>query len=405
MLVKYWMKRTVVTIDAADSMQEAICRMKEHQASLLPVLEKGTLVGVVTDRDLKKASASSVAPLETYELAYLISKMKVREVMTGSPITIAPDATLEEAAWMLMTNDISGAPVVDDHGQIVGTISRREIFMALISLTGMANRGVQLAVRLEDRPGSIKEVTDVVRSFGGRLVSLLTSYERAPAGFRHLYVRICNIDRSVIGRMLDEVKEKATLLYMVDHRENRRMEYAESPGLRSVAPDNEERLVGIPKRILYCTDFSENSAPARVCAVDYAKAFQAELIVVHVMSTRLLGYPFFEETVAADIADLRQRLEDRVKMELAAVAEECGQQCPLVRATVRSGAVANEVVRCAEEFSADLIVMGTHGWSGLRQLILGSTAENVLRVANCPVLIVRSMSPEDATRYAPLPTA
>lgn len=405
MLVKYWMKRLVVTIDANDPLQEAVSRMKEHQVSLLPVMEKGKLVGVVTDRDLKKASASSVVPLETYELAYLITKMQVRKVMTGSPITIPPDATLEEAAWLLMSNDISGAPVKDENEQIVGTISRQEIFMALMSLTGLANRGLQVAVRVEDRPGSIKELTDVVRSFGGRLVSLLTSYERAPAGFRHLYVRVCNVDRSIVGRMLDEMKQKGVLLYMVDHRENRRMEYTESHGLRPMEPDMEEKPAGIPKRILYCTDFSENSTPARLCAVDYAKSFQAELIVLHVMSSRLLGYPFFEDTVAADMAELRQRLEDRVKLELETVAEECGQQCPLVQASVRSGAVATEIVRCAEELSADLIVMGTHGWSGLKQLILGSNAENVLRVATCPVLIVRSIGgSEDTTPHVPLPT-
>jgi nucleotide-binding universal stress UspA family protein len=204
--------------------------------------------------------------------------------------------------------------------------------------------------------------------------------------------------------MLDEMKQKALLLYMVDHRENRRMEYAESPGLRTVEPESEEMPAGTPKKILYCTDFSENSTPARACAVDYARSFQAELVVVHVMSSRLLGYPFFEDTAADDMAELRHRLEDRVKEELEAVAEECGQQCPLVRASVRSGSVANEIVRCAEEMSADLIVMGTHGWSGLKQLLLGSVAENVLRMATCPVLIVRSNVSGASVPQAPLPT-
>ena len=406
MLVKYWMKRIVVTIQAQDSLQEAMGRMREHHANLLPVLEDGKLVGVVTDRDLKKASASSVAPLETFELAYLITKIKIREIMTKSPITVAPDATLEEAAWTLMTHDIAGAPVKDDNDQIVGIISRREIFSALISLTGMANRGIQVALRVEDRPGSIKEITDVVKAFGGRLVSLLTSYERAPSGYRHVYIRACRVDRTILDRMLEELRQKAQILYMVDHRGNRRVEYVESSGLRSTEVEEKKILTSVPKRILYCTDFSENSLPARACALDYATSFRAELIVVHVMSSRLFGYPFFEETIGTDVAELKHKLEDRVKLELEAVAKQCGQECPVVRASVRSGAVASEIVRCAEELSADLIVMGTHGWSGLKQLILGSTTENVLRMANGPVLIVRPTAQGDqATRQQPPPTA
>jgi acetoin utilization protein AcuB len=389
MLVKYWMKQAVVTVDANDSMQEAMGRLKEQKASLLPVMENGKLVGVVTDRDLKKASASDAAVLEAYELAYLLTKIKVRDIMTKSPVTVAADYTLEEAAWLLMTNDISGAPVKDDDDRVVGIISRTEIFLALISLTGLANRGIQLALRVEDRPGSIKEVTDIVRSSGGRLVSLLTSYERAPTGYRHVYVRACRVDRTVLSQMLEQLRQKALLLYMVDHRENLRVEYVDSsdPGTKVSPPD--EITLRKPQRILYCTDFSENSIPARLRAVEYAKILRAELIIMHVLSSRLVGYPFFEEAVGDDIAELQQKLDDRVKVELEEVAKACGQDCAVVRTCVRSGVTANEIVRCADELSADLIVMGTHGWSGLKHLILGSTVENVLRMASCPVLIVR----------------
>ncbi len=407
MLVKYWMKRVVVTIEANDSMQEAVRRMKEHKINLLPVMENGKLVGVVTDRDLKRTSASDAAPLETYELAYLLTKIKIRDVMTKSPITVAPDFTLEEAAWLLMTNDISGAPVQDEKDQVVGVISRREIFLALISLTGLANRGIQLGLCVEDRPGSIKEITDVVRTFGGRLVSLLTSYERAPTGYRHLYVRACRVDRSSLAQMLEALRQKAQLLYMVDHRENQRVEYEESSHPAAKPSVSGDMPLEKPKKIVYCTDFSENSIPARLCAVAYAKSFRAELIIVHVLSSRLVGYPFFEEAIGADIAELQHKLDERVKIELDLVAKECGQECALVRNYVRSGVTATEIVRCAEELSADLIVMGTHGWSGLKHLILGSTVENVLRIAKCPVLIVRSAGlgetvPEE-TMLSPMP--
>lgn len=228
MLVKYWMRKVVMSVDVKDSMQEAISVMKEYHLPLLPVVRDGKLVGVITDRDLKRASASDATTLSVHELAYLISQIKVETIMTKNPVTIALDDTLEEAASTLLKNEISGAPVVDRQGRIAGIIGQREIFGALVSLCGLEQRGVQFAFQVEDRPGSIKEVTDVIRGYGGRLVSILTSYERAPAGHRHLYVRAYNINRENMPHMIEDLKAKALMLYMVDHRENKRVEFVEA---------------------------------------------------------------------------------------------------------------------------------------------------------------------------------
>ncbi len=151
--------------------------------------------------------------------------------MTRNPITVPPDHTLEETAHILLKNRISGVPLADEHGRVVGTIFQREIFQALLSLSGFEKRGIQFALQVEDRPGSIKEVTDVVRNYGGRLVSILTSYERAPAGYRHLYIRAYDVDRSALPMLEADLRARATLLYMVDHKENERQEYVTS-GIR-----------------------------------------------------------------------------------------------------------------------------------------------------------------------------
>lgn len=228
MLVKYWMRKAVITVNVNDSMQEAISRMREYFVPLLPVIKDGELVGIITDRDLKRASASDATTLDIHELVYLLSNIKVGAIMTKSPITVRSDATLEETAYVLLKHKISGAPVVDERGRLVGTIGQRDLFRALISLTGFEKRGLQFAFKVEDRPGSIKEVTDVIRNYGGRLVSILTSYDRAPAGYRHVYVRAYNIDRSKVPEMLSELRNKTTVLYMVDHRDNKTEEFIES---------------------------------------------------------------------------------------------------------------------------------------------------------------------------------
>ena len=228
MLVKYWMKRDVVTIDVDASMQEAANLLKKHNTSILPVMRKDKLVGILTDRDLKRASASDATLLDVHELNYLLTKVKVADIISKNPITVPPDFTLEETASLLLHNKISGVPVMAADGKVIGIITQMDLFRALISLTGLEKRGVQFAFQVEDRPGSIKEVTDVIRSYGARLVSILTSYERAPAGFRNLYVRCYKLDRLKMGELLKNLREKAPVLYMVDMRDNVREEFIES---------------------------------------------------------------------------------------------------------------------------------------------------------------------------------
>ncbi len=146
----------------------------------------------------------------------------------------------------------------------------------------------------------------------------------------------------------------------------------------------------VPKKIVMCTDFSENSVPARIVATDYAEAFKAKLLILHVVNSRLIGYPGFASKALVDLAAIEENIRQGVAEELELLANDCRREVEDVRAYSRSGAPAEEIVHFAEEQSASLIVMGTHGWTGMRHLILGSTAENVVRTAHCPVLTVRS---------------
>ncbi len=222
MLVKNWMCKNVVTIDVNDSMQDAMKQLKEHSIRMLPVMKNGKLVGIVTDRDLKKASASDATTLEIHELLFLLTKIKVKDIMTKNPITVPPDYTAEETAQVLLESKISGAPVVDDGGQVVGTITQTDLFRVLISLTGVGKGGIQFGFQIEDRPGSIKEVENIIRQYGGRMVSILTSYDAVPMGYRKVYIRMHSIERSKLKRLKEKLSEIAAFLYMIDQRENSR---------------------------------------------------------------------------------------------------------------------------------------------------------------------------------------
>lgn len=89
----------------------------------------------------------------------------------------------------------------------------------------IGKKGIQFAFLLEDRPGSIKEVTDIIRKYRGRMMSILSSYEQAQEGFRRVYIRFHDADRERLSELKEELKRTAKVLYMVDHGENKREIY------------------------------------------------------------------------------------------------------------------------------------------------------------------------------------
>ncbi|MFC1891767.1 CBS and ACT domain-containing protein [Thermodesulfobacteriota bacterium] len=222
MLVKDWMSKKLITIDINDAMADAARRLKEHNIRRLPVMKKGKLLGILTDRDLKEASASDAIALEIHELLYVLSQVKVENIMTRNPITVTPDYTVEETAQILLKNKISGVPVVDQTGNLVGIITQTDIFKVLLSFTGLPERGVSFGFMLDDQPGDIQKVVDMIRKYGGRIASILSTYESVHEGYRKVYMRMYDIDRSRLSQLREELEEKVILLYLVDYRENKR---------------------------------------------------------------------------------------------------------------------------------------------------------------------------------------
>ena len=114
------------------------------------------------------------------KLYYLLAELQVQEIMSRNPVSVSQDDTVERAAQMMLEHTISGLPVVDESGKVVGIITQSDVFRAFMHITGVLQGGVQFALRLEDRPGLIKEVVDLLRARGARLVSLLSSYAPPP---------------------------------------------------------------------------------------------------------------------------------------------------------------------------------------------------------------------------------
>jgi acetoin utilization protein AcuB len=204
-----------MTIDEDTSMMKASQIMKENNIRRLPVMRKGKLVGMITDRDIKEASPSKATTLDVHELYYLLSELKVKDIMSKNVFTIGPEETVEKAAVKMLEHRISGLPVVNDKGKVVGVITQGDVFKVLVSLTGIYRGGTQFAFNLEDRPGSIKEVGDMIRKHGGRMVSILTSYDMCDEGCRHVYIRIKDIPDDKLKALTDDLDKNFILLYTV----------------------------------------------------------------------------------------------------------------------------------------------------------------------------------------------
>lgn len=129
-LVRDWMTPNPITINTKTTLPEAHKLMREAHIRRLPVVEHGELVGIVTLGDVREASPSDATTLSIYELNYLLSKLTVEKIMSRDPWTISPDATIRDAARLMLDHKIGGLPVVDGY-RVVGIITESDIFRVL----------------------------------------------------------------------------------------------------------------------------------------------------------------------------------------------------------------------------------------------------------------------------------
>lgn len=140
------------------------------------------------------------------------------------------------------------------------------------------------------------------------------------------------------------------------------------------------------RRILCPTDFSPTANVAVDYAVAMARSFQAELVLLHVIPE--LNYPIRGLGMAAAFPHLREEVHLRAKEHLTQVHQKLGSDLA-VKEEIRDGAPHDMILAAAKDLGADMIVMGTHGYTGLKHALLGSAAERVVRLSTCPVLTVR----------------
>jgi CBS domain-containing protein len=121
-----------ITITLHTTLPEAHRLIREHNIRRLPVVDHDKLVGIVTLGDIREARPSNATTLSVYELNYLLDTLTAKDFMTRTPVTISPEATVQEAAKLMLEHKIGGIPVVED-GKLVGIITETDFCRLLLS--------------------------------------------------------------------------------------------------------------------------------------------------------------------------------------------------------------------------------------------------------------------------------
>jgi len=143
------------------------------------------------------------------------------------------------------------------------------------------------------------------------------------------------------------------------------------------------------KRILFATDFSENSHWALKYALSFAQKYDAKLFILHIIQQPSYPLGMYAEISFDAMDKFNRNLSGVTEKEMQELCQNDLGDFKNYEAIILTGTPFLEIIRTAKEKEADLIVVGTHGRTGLDHVLFGSTAEKVVRKASCPVVSVR----------------
>ena len=203
MKVRDIMSQNVVTISSNTSIAAAKRIMAAHHIRRLPVVDKGKLTGLVTERGLEKVSPSKATSLSVWELSYLLEKTTVKDIMEKSVITVSPDMDAEEAIAVAQASKVGSLIVLEDN-MIAGIVTTNDFFYKIINpLLGIGMQGSRIEVKEAGDGPSIESILSEINKEGLKVSSIHIEQEGKPRN------DVCfHIDTSDPGRLLMALKAK-----------------------------------------------------------------------------------------------------------------------------------------------------------------------------------------------------
>lgn len=206
MLVGERMSHPVISIKPDMPIIDALNLMKRERIRRTPVVKEGKMVGIVSDKDLLNASPSPATSLSVWEMNYLLSKIKVRDVMTKKVLTVTEDTPIEEAARIMADNKIGGVPVMrNDH--VVGIITETDLFKIFLELMGAREPGVRGTVLVLDKPGQLARLTETIAKLGGNIIAFGQFTGEDPSN-RLVTFKVSGVEERKLTAELEPLVEK-----------------------------------------------------------------------------------------------------------------------------------------------------------------------------------------------------
>jgi acetoin utilization protein AcuB len=174
MRIRDVMTRNPITIDSETLIWEAQKIMKENNIRRLPIMDKGKLVGIITQHDLLAASPSPATSLSVYELNYLLSKMKVKEIMKKNPVTLTPETPFEEALKIGQEKKIGSFPVMEN-GKLIGIATESDIVRFMTRALGISEEGSRITIEgLGGKLSDLERIIQIVNEHHTIILSMIS---------------------------------------------------------------------------------------------------------------------------------------------------------------------------------------------------------------------------------------
>jgi acetoin utilization protein AcuB len=174
MRIRDMMTKNPVTVDSETLVMDAQKIMKENNVRRLPVVDKGKLLGIVTKHDILEASPSPATSLSVHELNYLLSKMKVKEIMKKNPVTLTPDTPFEEALKIGQEKKIGSFPVLEN-GKLVGIATESDIVRFLTRALGVREEGSRITIEgLGGKLSDLEKIISIVNQHNTIVLSMIS---------------------------------------------------------------------------------------------------------------------------------------------------------------------------------------------------------------------------------------
>ena len=175
MLVKDIMTSDVVTVGEDQSMLEAREILRGKNLVSLPVTDDLKRIrGIITVDDIGKASPSDSSTLSRYEANYLLGRLKVKDVMRRTVVTVDADDTIEFVAYKLYKYRVNALPVVNQENRLCGIVSRSDIFRSIVEMMGMNRNCLRITIEAPDKVGVVAEISNIMKEDGINIISLET---------------------------------------------------------------------------------------------------------------------------------------------------------------------------------------------------------------------------------------